>query len=136
MSGSALDLTSADASAEAILQTWYPGARGGKEIAKILFGKEQPSGKLPVTFYKDIDHMPEFTDYTMKGRTYRFIEEAPLYPFGYGLSYGDATITDAAIKNDFSIYSKLEECQLEVTIKNNKSYPCQELKLLFSGWLS
>ena len=92
MSGSAMDMNYADAHAAAVLQTWYPGGRGGRDVAQILFGQEQPSGKLPITIYRDMDGMPEFTDYSMKGRTYRFLEKEPLYPFGYGLTYGKTDI--------------------------------------------
>ena len=104
MAGSALDLSLADANANAIVQAWYPGARGGKEVAELLFGEYSPSGKLPVTFYRDEDlkDMPDFEDYSMKGRTYRYIEKAPLYPFGYGLSYADVKITDVSFKNEKS----------------------------------
>ena len=95
MSGSAIDLSFAQEHFAAVLQLWYPGAGGGKVLSDILFGECSPSGKLPVTFYYDDDPMPPFEDYSMKGRTYRYLEKAPLYPFGYGLSYGDVTVTDA-----------------------------------------
>lgn len=95
MAGSAMDLSAADEKASAILQVWYPGARGGKAVADVLFGKCSPSGKLPVTFYRDLEGMPEFTDYSMTNRTYRYLEKEPLYPFGYGLSYGDVAVTKA-----------------------------------------
>ena len=89
VSGSAMDLNLAEEKADAVLQVFYPGARGGSECAGILSGRISPSGKLPVTFYKDLEGFPDFTDYSMKGRTYRFLEKAPLYPFGFGLTYGD-----------------------------------------------
>lgn len=92
MTGSAMDLRYAQEHADAIMQVWYPGARGGKVVAKMLFGEISPSGKLPITFYNDTEELPEFDDYSMKGRTYRYLESAPLYPFGYGLSYGDVQV--------------------------------------------
>ena len=91
LSGSALAINFADEHIQAIIQGWYPGAQGGKAIAQILFGENSPEGKLPVTFYRSLDELPEFTDYNMKGRTYRYMTGEALYPFGYGLSYTDFT---------------------------------------------
>ena len=71
----------------AIVEAWYPGQAGGTAIADVLFGDYNPGGRLPVTFYKSVDQLPPFTDYSMKGRTYRFFQGEPLFPFGYGLSY-------------------------------------------------
>ena len=81
MAGSAIDLSAAQEKANAILLTWYPGAGGGKAVADLLFGKASPSGKLPVTFYynKALEEMPDFTDYSMKNRTYRYYSGTPLY---------------------------------------------------------
>ena len=95
MAGSAIDLSAAQEDAAAILQAWYPGALGGKEVARLLFGEISPSGKLPVTFYENdaLARMPDFTDYSMQGRTYRYYRDTPLYPFGYGLSYARFTVT-------------------------------------------
>jgi len=93
MTGSAMDLRFEQEHADAIMQVWYPGARGGKIIADMLFGEISPSGKLPITFYNDTADLPDFEDYSMKGRTYKYLTTTPLYPFGYGLSYGDADIT-------------------------------------------
>ncbi len=87
LSGSALAVDWAQEHVPAILQGWYPGACGGKAIAKILFGEKCPEGKLPVTFYHKDDVLPDFEDYSMKGRTYRYMKNEALYPFGYGLSY-------------------------------------------------
>ena len=89
LSGSALAVNWADEHVPAILQGWYPGAQGGRAIADILFGEKNPEGKLPVTFYRSTDELPAFTDYSMKGRTYRYMQSEALYPFGYGLSYTD-----------------------------------------------
>ena len=92
MTGSAMDLKYAHEHCAAVLQAWYPGARGGRVIADILFGEISPSGKLPVTFYRDTKELPDFEDYSMKGRTYRYFTGTPLYPFGYGLTYSDVTL--------------------------------------------
>lgn len=80
--------------ADALLHAWYPGSEGGKALAEILFGDVSPSGKLPLTFYENTDKLPEFTDYSMKNRTYRYVEDNVLYPFGYGLNYGNVVCTD------------------------------------------
>ena len=97
MAGSAIDLGDAADKADAVLLGWYPGARGGRAVAELLLGKKSPSGKLPVTFYHNsqLDEMPAFTDYAMQGRTYRYFPGEPLYPFGYGLTYGDVAVTAA-----------------------------------------
>lgn len=87
LTGSAMDMREADEQCAAIVQAWYPGGEGGTAVAELLFGKYSPSGKLPVTFYSSTEDLPEFTDYDMKNRTYRYFEGTPLYPFGYGLSY-------------------------------------------------
>jgi beta-glucosidase len=109
MNGSALAVNWAQAHVPAILEAWYPGQAAGTAIADVLFGDYNPGGRLPITFYKSVADLPPFDDYRMAGRTYRFFDGAPLYPFGYGLSYtrfaydrlrtsadtlrGDATVT-------------------------------------------
>ncbi len=87
MNGSALAVNWASEHANAILESWYPGEEGGAAIAETLSGKNDPGGRLPVTFYKSINQLPNFEDYSMKDRTYRYFTGKPLYPFGYGLSY-------------------------------------------------
>lgn len=91
VSGSCVNLTEADENCDAVLQCFYPGAFGGDALADILFGKVSPSGRLPVTFYHSVDELPDFEDYSMANRTYRYFTGTPLYPFGYGLSYADIT---------------------------------------------
>jgi beta-glucosidase len=85
--GSALAVNWAAEHANAILDAWYPGEEGGSAVAETLAGVNDPGGKLPVTFYKGVDQLPAFEDYSMKNRTYRYFTGTPLYPFGYGLSY-------------------------------------------------
>jgi beta-glucosidase len=87
MNGSAMAVNWANQNANAILEAWYPGGEGGTAIAETLAGVNNPAGRLPVTFYKSVDDLPPFEEYSMKGRTYRYFEGQPLYPFGYGLSY-------------------------------------------------
>ncbi|MCR4654849.1 MAG: glycoside hydrolase family 3 C-terminal domain-containing protein [Lachnospiraceae bacterium] len=100
MTGSAMNLSKAkeSPSVKAIIQAFYPGAEGGKAFADILFGKVSPSGKLPITFYESSGELPDFDDYSMKGRTYRFMQTKAQYPFGFGLTYGDVWVVSA----DFS----------------------------------
>ncbi|MBP3711194.1 MAG: glycoside hydrolase family 3 C-terminal domain-containing protein [Bacteroidaceae bacterium] len=90
-SGSAIGLVPEQQSTDAILQVWYGGQAGGQAVAEVLFGRVNPSGKLPVTFYRNVEQLPDFEDYNMEGHTYRFFRGEPLYPFGYGLSYSTFT---------------------------------------------
>ena len=124
MAGSAIDLSYADEHANAVLQAWYPGAGGGEAIAKLLFGETSPSGKLPITFYRGLAGMPEFTDYSMTGRTYRYLDKEPLYPFGYGLTYGKAIVTDAKI---VGTVEKDKPIEIEVTIANKSDIKVDEV---------
>ncbi|MCS7314147.1 MAG: glycoside hydrolase family 3 C-terminal domain-containing protein [Bryobacteraceae bacterium] len=87
MNGSALAVNWARQNVPAIVEAWYPGEAGGDAIADVLFGDYNPAGRLPVTFYRSVDQLPPFTDYSMKGRTYRYFSGEPLFPFGFGLSY-------------------------------------------------
>jgi len=102
MNGSALGVNWEKAHANAIVEAWYSGEEGGAAIAETLSGKNNPGGRLPVTFYKDVYQLPHFEDYSMKGRTYRYFEGDPLWTFGYGLSYttfsySNLTFADAQI---------------------------------------
>ncbi len=104
-SGSALAVDWENANIPAILQLWYPGEEGGTALAEVLFGDYNPAGRLPVTFYKSVDQLPPFSDYNMKGHTYRYFTGVPLYTFGYGLSYtkfkyGDLRIPDEVRAGD------------------------------------
>ena len=87
LSGSALAVNWADEKIPAIVQAWYPGAQGGRAVAALLFGEYSPAARLPVTFYRTTEELPDFHDYAMRNRTYRYMKNEPLYPFGYGLSY-------------------------------------------------
>lgn len=99
MAGSDLDMSYAAEKFDAVMMLWYPGAQGGKAAARVLFGETSPSGKLPVTFYEALEELPDFTDYSMKGRTYRYLEGNAQFPFGYGLTYGKIRITEANVKD-------------------------------------
>jgi beta-glucosidase len=98
--GSALGVNWAKERANAILEAWYPGEEGGSAVAETISGRNNPAGRLPVTFYKDVSQLPPFEDYSMKGRTYRYFEGTPLYPFGYGLSYTTFSYSGLAVPSD------------------------------------
>lgn len=115
LAGSALDLSWADENIPAVLEGWYPGAEGGKAIAELLFGEGNPEGKLPITFYYSTDDLPSFTDYSMEGRTYRYMKKDALYPFGYGLSYTNYTV--GGLKADCDTLTE-KGVDVEVTVKN------------------
>jgi beta-glucosidase len=99
MNGSALGVNWANDHANAILEAWYSGEEGGTAIGQTLAGVNNPGGRLPVTFYKGVEQLPEFEDYAMKGRTYRYFEGQPLYPFGYGLSYSKFEYSNLKLSN-------------------------------------
>lgn len=124
MAGSCMDLSALADSSSAILQAWYPGARGGQSIGDIIFGKVNPSGKLPVTFYKDTNDLPDFEDYSMKGRTYRYLESDPLYPFGFGLTYGNMDIISAEA---FGEDPKDNGLTIKVSIRNSGDIDATEV---------
>ena len=123
LSGSALAVNWADENIPAIIQGWYPGAQGGRAIAEMIFGECSPEGKLPITFYKTSEELPEFTDYSMKNRTYRYMTNEALYPFGYGLSYTKFEITDVNASTD-----KITDDGIDITckIKNAGEYFSRE----------
>ena len=114
-SGSAIALTPETETCDAILQAWYGGESGGQAVADVLFGDYNPSGKLPVTFYKNSEQLGDFEDYSMKGRTYRFMNDA-LFPFGYGLSYTKFSIGKARL--DKTTIHKDESIVLNVPVTN------------------
>jgi beta-glucosidase len=115
-SGSAIAMVPETENCDAILQAWYAGQVGGQAVADVLFGDYNPSGHLPVTFYKNVQQLPDFSDYSMKNRTYRYMTSAPLFPFGYGLSYTTFNIGDAKVSK--TVISNKEAIQLTVPIAN------------------
>ena len=115
-SGSAIGLVPETKSCDAILQAWYGGESGGQAVADVLFGDYNPSGKLPITFYKDTTQLADFEDYSMKGRTYRFMTAEPLFPFGYGLSYTNFQIGDARLNK--TLISHDENVSITIPVAN------------------
>jgi beta-glucosidase len=124
-SGSALAVDYADEHCHAVLQTWYPGALGGQAVAELLFGKYSPSGKLPVTFYKGTEVLPDFVDYSMKNRTYRYMENEPLYPFGFGLTYGKVEVSNLEANKEE--IREGENLTLSVELTNTSDYNLEEV---------
>ena len=120
-SGSALGLVPETENCEAILQVWYPGQEGGAAITEMLLGEAVPSGKLPLTFYKGVDQLPDFEDYSMHNRTYRYFQGEPLFPFGFGLSYTTFSYGEAAVKDG----------NLVVPVTNTGSVDAQEVAQLY-----
>ena len=127
VSGSSINV---EAEPNALLQAFYPGSEGGKAVAEILFGKTSPCGKLPVTFYKDVKKLPDFTDYSMRYRTYRnerAEDDNVLYPFGFGLSYGDVRVVSASAEK---IGEKIEA---SVQLENNGEKTADALQVYFKS---
>ena len=116
LNGSAVAINWADDNVDAILEGWYPGGEGGNAIADIIFGDDSPSGKLPITFYRSLDDIPSFDDYSMKNRTYRYFEKEPLYPFGYGLSYTSFEFSNLVLSKD--ILQMGEDLLINVDVTN------------------
>ena len=117
MTGSAIASEWAQQTLPAILVAWYPGQQGGNAIADVLFGKTNPSGRLPVTFYRSVSQLPAFADYDMKGRTYRYFGGDPLYPFGFGLSY--TTFTYSGLAVDHARVKAGDPVVVSMSVKNS-----------------
>ncbi|MCX7841693.1 MAG: glycoside hydrolase family 3 C-terminal domain-containing protein, partial [Clostridia bacterium] len=129
LSGSALAVTWADEHIDAIIQAWYPGADGGKALASLIFGEYSPSARLPVTFYKTTEELPDFRDYSMKNRTYRYMQNEALYPFGYGLSY--TKFEYGSIKLDKETLQAGEDLVCSVKVKNKGTFESGEVVQLY-----
>ena len=129
MGGSAMSSSWIRENASALLLAWYPGGEGGDAVADVLFGEENPAGRLPVTFYASVDQLPPFNDYRMAGRTYRYFQGRPLYPFGHGLSYttfrySALTLPDGAVPVGRVV-------PVRVTVENTGSRPGDEVAQLY-----
>ncbi|MBL8270769.1 beta-glucosidase [Steroidobacter sp.] len=127
--GSALAVDWAQQRLPAILMAWYPGQRGGSAVADVLFGEVNPSGRLPVTFYKADQKLPAFDDYSMQGRTYRYFADQPLYPFGHGLSY--TRFEYSGLKLDRASVAADGSLQASITVKNVGSRAGEEVVQLY-----
>jgi len=126
-SGSAVAVNSAASGASALLSAWYGGEETGTAIAETLAGVNNPAGRLAVTFYKGMDQLPEFTDYSMKNRTYRYFKGEPLYPFGYGLSYSTFAYSGLSAKRTSG------GAEIGATVKNTSAREGDEVVQLYLG---
>lgn len=127
--GLPLDLREVCELSDAVLYAWYPGERGGEAVADVLFGDVSPSGKLPITFPESVEQLPTFDDYSMQGRTYKYMTEKPLYTFGYGLSYADIKLSELALTE-----SKLRQGKpltLTVDVTNESDIEADEVVQLY-----
>ncbi len=129
LNGSAVAVNWAREHVPAIVELWYPGQAGGSALADVLFGDYNPGGRLPVTFYKSEDQLPPFDDYSMKGRTYRYFEGEPLYPFGYGLSYTTFRYSDLKAPEQAHAGNPLH---VSVTVENSGKRVGEEVVQLYT----
>jgi len=127
--GSPMNLAEVHELADAVVLAWYPGEEGGNAVADIIFGKASPSGRLPITFPKSLSQLPAYEDYTMNGRTYRFMKEEPLYPFGFGLSYTKFNYSN--IKLSTATAKKDQSVDAEVTVTNAGNMESDEVAELY-----
>ncbi len=128
--GSALSFIWAKDNLPAILDVWYPGEEGGNALADILFGDYNPAGRLPITFYKSVNDLPAFEDYSMKGRTYRYFNGDPLFPFGFGLSY--TSFSYSALTLSKSTVSPSDTIMISLKLKNTGDYDGDEVVQVYS----
>ncbi len=127
--GSPMNLSEVHELADAVLLIWYPGEEGGNAVADVIFGKRSPSGKLPITFPKSLEQLPPYDDYSMVGRTYRYMTAEPMYPFGFGLSY--AKFDYSNLKLSASRLKKNQSVDAEVTVTNSGSIAGDEIAQLY-----
>ena len=124
-SGSPVSLEGIEEHCEAILQIWYPGEQGGNAVADVLFGDVSPSGHLPLTFPKNVEQLPPYESYSMKGRTYKYMEEAPMFPFGFGLTYSSTRYSGISLSS--SKLKKGNGLEVSVEIENTGEYDIEEV---------
>ena len=127
--GSPVDLSRVQELADAVLFVWYPGEEGGTAVADILFGEVSPSGRLPITFPKSLEQLPPYEDYSMVGRTYKYMNADPMYPFGFGLSYSTFTYSEA--KANAATIAKGDNASIEVTVTNTGSVKADEVVQMY-----
>lgn len=129
--GSPMNLAEVHELADAVLLVWYPGEEGGHAVADIIFGKASPSGRLPITFPKSFDQLPAYDDYDMERRTYRYMKEEPLYPFGFGLSYGKFEYSDLVLSASTLRRRSKEPVSVTARVTNTGQHPAEEVVQLY-----
>lgn len=129
--GSPMNLAEVHELADAVLLVWYPGEEGGNAVADIVFGKVSPSGRLPLTFPKSLDQLPPYEDYSMKGRTYKYMKEEPLYPFGFGLSYSTFTYSNIKLSASTVKQKQKQSIDVEATVSNTGKSEGEEVVQLY-----
>ncbi|WNJ16574.1 glycoside hydrolase family 3 C-terminal domain-containing protein [Pontibacter sp. G13] len=128
-SGSPVSLEGIEEHCDAILQIWYPGEQGGNAVADVLFGKVSPSGHLPITFPQNVDQLPPFENYSMKGRTYKYMTEAPMYPFGFGLTYSKTELSQLTLSA--TKLKKNQSLSIQVEVANVGKFDIEEVVQLY-----
>ena len=129
--GSPMNLAEIHELADAVILAWYPGEEGGTALANLIFGKKSPSGKLPITFPKSIDQLPAYENYSMEGRTYRYMASEPLYPFGYGLSYTRFEYSEMKASTINVNLKKKQNVDLEVKLSNTGKFDAEEVVQMY-----
>ncbi|GHA36723.1 glycosyl hydrolase [Salinimicrobium marinum] len=127
--GSPMNLQEVHELADAVLLVWYPGEEGGNAVADVIFGKVSPSGRLPITFPKSLDDLPPYEDYSMEGRTYKYMDAEPMYPFGYGLSYTNFDYSDVRLSE--KRIRKGKSLNATITVKNSGNTRSEEVVQLY-----
>lgn len=127
--GSPMNLQEVHELADAVLLVWYPGEEGGNAVADVIFGKVSPSGRLPITFPRSLDDLPPYEDYSMQGRTYKYMDAEPMYPFGYGLSYADFEYSDILLSE--KRIRKGNSLNATITVTNTGETKAEEVVQLY-----
>ncbi len=127
--GSALAVNWADQNVPAILEAWYPGQAAGTAVADVIFGDRSPAGRLPVTFYRSLEQLPPFDDYSMSGHTYRYFRDEPLYPFGFGLGYTAFSYRDLKLQREGVKVGQSQ--RVSVTVENTGDRAGEEVVQLY-----
>jgi len=134
--GSPMNLAEVHELSDAVILSWYPGEEGGNALANLVFGKKSPSGKLPITFPKSLDQLPAYENYSLDGRTYRYMREEPMYPFGYGLTYTKFEYSVIECSRPVFSLEKSQDMDVSVKLCNSGKYDAEEVVQLYVSCLN